>query len=644
MSQMIQQPPDPDEGTLSLPNFNDPSLDDKTNALLPRRPWWRQRRVQLVIAVLLLLALVTGVVLPLIRGAQRTISYQMQAVTQADFTLSVSTTGPIQSSVYNLVFSGSGSISEIDVKVGQTVKKNQVLAKLDPTSLQDAVNQAQAAVLTAQTSMGNAQATLGTTQAQSQASLGTAQTTLSNDQAGLTNTQKQSQASINAAQTTLSNDQTSLTNTQNQAQASINAAQTTLSNDQASLASTQTTAQAQIALALTQENQAIAACTSAPTPTSTPTPTPTPTANCVKLAQEQYNQTVAQANASIAAAQARVTSDQSQLALTQMQTSANVAAAQAKVTSDQSQLAVTQAQVNTNNAAAQAKVTSDQKQLTAAMAQANSNNTSGQGQVNSAQSQLQAALVQLQTAQHNLGNATLRAPHAGVVTVLNGTVGGTPGAPANSTGTTSSGGNTFIQISDLSTLQVQANVNEADTAHLNTGEPAEFTVSAYGNRIFTGTVSAVSAQGQTVSNVVTYPVVVDVNMNSLREANLLPGMTANLTIVVVLRPNALLIPVNAVNFARTATSKVNGIAPLITSGQASSATAQALQMLRSLENANPAILQDSPTAAYLLERPNGQTAFIPVPVVLGLTDDIQYEVLSGVSAGDIIVTGSTSQG
>jgi HlyD family secretion protein len=594
MSQMIQQPPDPNEGTLSLPNFNDPSLDDKTNALLPRRPWWRQRRVQIVIAVLLLLALVTGVVLPLIRGAKRTISYQMQAVTQADFTLSVSTTGPIQSSVYNLVFSGSGSISEIDVKVGQTVKKNQVLAKLDPTSLQDAVNQAQAAVLTAQTSAGNAQATLGTTQAQSQASIGIAQTTLSNDQAGLTNAQNQ--------------------------------------------------AQAQIALALTQEQQAIAACNSTSTPTSTPTPTPTPTANCVKLAQEQYNQTVAQANASVAAAQARFTSDQSQLALTQMQASASVAAAQAKVTSDQSQIAVTQAQANTNNAAAQAKVTSDQKQLTAAMAQANSNNTSGQGQVNSAQSQLQAALVQLQTAQHNLGNATLRAPHAGVVTVLNGTVGGTPGAPANSTGTTSSGGNTFIQISDLATLQVQANVNEADTAHLNTGEPAEFTVSAYGNRIFTGTVSAVSAQGQTVSNVVTYPVVVDVNMNSLREANLLPGMTANLTIVVVLRPNALLIPVNAVNFARTATSKVNGIAPLITSGQASSATAQALQMLRSLENANPAILQDSPTAAYLLERPNGQTAFIPVPVVLGLTDDIRYEVLSGVSSGDIIVVGATSQG
>ena len=283
-------------------------------------------------------------------------------------------------------------------------------------------------------------------------------------------------------------------------------------------------------------------------------------------------------------------------------------------------------------------------QLATTLTTTSSSNTSGQGQVSTAQSQLQAALVQLQTAQHNLDNATLRAPHAGVITILNGTVGGTPGVPANSTGSTSSGGNTFIQISDLSALQVLANVNEADTAHLNTGEPVEFTVSAYGNRIFTGTVSAISAQGQTVSNVVTYPVVIDVNTNSLREANLLPGMTANLTIVVVQRPNALLIPVNAVNFARTAISKVNGISPLITSGQASSATAQAFQMLRSLENENPSVLQDSPTAAYLLERPNGQTSFIPVPVVLGLTDDIQYEVLSGVSAGDIIVVGATSQG
>ena len=102
----------------------------------------------------------------------------------------------------------------------------------------------------------------------------------------------------------------------------------------------------------------------------------------------------------------------------------------------------------------------------------------------------------------------------------------------------------------------------------------------------------------------------------------------------------MLIPVNAVNFARTATGTVNGIPPLITNEQASSALAQARQMLTQLQNENPSISQDNPIPAYVLERPLGQTAFITVPIVLGLTDDTYYEVLKGLSPGEIIVVGA----
>ena len=256
-----------------------------------------------------------------------------------------------------------------------------------------------------------------------------------------------------------------------------------------------------------------------------------------------------------------------------------------------------------------------------------------------AQSQMQTALVTLQTAQHNLDNATLLAPHGGIVTTINGTVGGTPGIPPTSTAITATA-STFIQIADISSLQVVANVNETDTANLKVGEPAQFTDSAYGNRIFTGTVSAISPFGVTVSNVVTFPVTINVNTSSLRGATLLPGMTASVTLVVVQRPNVLLIPVTAVNFARTATGTVNGIPPLITSEQASSALAQARQMLKELLIENPSVVQDNPVPAYVLERPDGQTSFIPVPVVLGLTDDTFYVVLKGLSAGEIIVVGA----
>src|SRR2546428_10748460 len=108
---------------------------------------------------------------------------------------------------------------------------------------------------------------------------------------------------------------------------------------------------------------------------------------------------------------------------------------------------------------------------------------------------------------------------------------------------------TSIQTVEPSVLQVVAYVNESDIAKVKLGDPAQFTVSAYGNRIFTGVVSAISPNGVTVSNVVTFPVYVNVDTNDLHGATLLPGMIANVTIEVARRANVLLISVNAVNFA-----------------------------------------------------------------------------------------------
>jgi HlyD family secretion protein len=621
----------PDEQVLSLPDFSAIPSEEQGSTLPPKPSWWRRRGGIIIIILVLLLILASILSFLLIRGRTRNITYHFQKVTQGDFSLSVSATGPLQSSVYNLVFTGTGKIAEIDVSVGQTVVENQVLAKLDKTSLQDAVNQAQAGVLSAQTGVNTAQANLNKTQTQSNANVQSAQVTLNNAQASLSTTQTQSQASISLAQTTLSNDQTNLTNTQTQSAASISAARTTLSNAQTSLSHTQATASAQIAAAQLAMEQS---CTA--------TPPATPVASSCATATAAYNQAVATANANVAAAQANVASTQKQLTLTEAQANANNATAQARVNSDQQQLASAEAQSSSSNTTAQNQVNAATSSLATAQANAATNVTSQQGLVNTAQSQLRTALVQLQTAKHNLDNAILRAPHDGIVTTINGTVGGTPGVPANATTTTAANASTFIQIADISSLQVQANVNESDTANLTIGEPAQFTVSAYGNRIFSGTVGAISPFGQTVSNVVTYPVTIDVDMNSLNGANLLPNMTASVTIIVVQRHNMLLIPVNAVNFARTATRTINNIPALITDDQAKSALAQARQMLVVLQNENPSISQDNPIPAYVLERPDGQTAFIPVPIVLGLTDDTFYEVLKGLSPGEIIVVGAQS--
>src|SRR6266487_2123032 len=510
----------------------------------PNLPWWRRGRGIIVITAglsaiaTLLLVIIIGSIILAMQTRRPVTMYQYLKVTQGNVALTVNMVGPLQGGTYNVVFSGMGKIAEIDVKVGQAVNKGQVLAKLDKTSLEDAVRQAQTGVRIAETTLNNNQAGSNATQGLSGSNIAAAQTTLNNAQTNLNKVNAQSGASVAAAQTTLNNAKANLSKTQSLSAASIAAAQTSLSNDQTSLSNAQATLlAAQVAMAQ--------ACG--------PSPPPPPAPDCATA--------------------------------------------------------------------------------TAAVATANGSVAAAQSQVNSAQSLLVAALAQLETAEHNLANATLTAPHDGVITVINGTVGGTPGLPVNgSTSSVAPPGSTFIQIVNASVLQVQANVGESDAASVKIGEPAQFTVSAYGQRKFGGTVSAISPNGVTVSNVVTFPVTVDVDMTSLQGATLLPGMVANVTIYVVQRSNVLLIPVNAVNFARTAPT-----IGLISSQQAASALGKASLMLRQLQIENPAISVDNPVPAFVLEPSNGR--FVAKPVVLGLTDGTNYEVLEGLSLGETIVVG-----
>jgi multidrug efflux pump subunit AcrA (membrane-fusion protein) len=198
---------------------------------------------------------------------------------------------------------------------------------------------------------------------------------------------------------------------------------------------------------------------------------------------------------------------------------------------------------------------------------------------------------------------------------------------------------TLIQIIYPSVLQVVAYVNESDMANVKVGDAAQFTVSAYGNRVFTGVVSAISPNGVVVSNVVTFPVYITLNTNDLQGVTLLPGMTVNLTIDVVRRSNVLLIPVNAVNFARTSTvaNTTTGTPALISQEQVTTVLGQARQMLQQLQHQHPAFATGNPMPTFVLELSNGQ--IVAKPVVLGLTDGTNYEVLAGLSAGESVIVG-----
>jgi multidrug efflux pump subunit AcrA (membrane-fusion protein) len=238
----------------------------------------------------------------------------------------------------------------------------------------------------------------------------------------------------------------------------------------------------------------------------------------------------------------------------------------------------------------------------------------------------------------NQSDAVLTAPHGGTVTVINGAVGASSSVGNNSTH--------FIEIVDSSSLSILANVNEVDIAKAAVGNAVTFTVGGYSTQQFQGTVHAIAPQGQTASNVVTYPVTINVDMNSLQGANLLPGMTANVTITTQSRTNVLLIPVSAVNFAQSAQAQ-----GLISQNQVATALTQAHQQLSTLQstgvtsgttsNPNP-VTNDNPNPAFVLTSSNGQ--LVAVPVVLGLSNGSVYEVLSGLSEGQSIATSSSNGG
>jgi HlyD family secretion protein len=592
-TQISTQPPA--RSLLNLPTFNE---NDDANDDLGGTPasWWQRHRALSTIAVILLVILLGALILRLTRH-QAPVTYQSQQATRGNLAITISATGPIQSATYNLIFSGQGGkIDEIDVKVGQKVTKGQVLAKLDKTALQDAVNQAQIAVNNAQASLNAAIASANSSSGNSNASVSAAQTAVADAQANLTKVKAQNQANIDAAKQALANAQSNLTSVTNIANSQL----------QVAIDNYNTTA---------SQNS----CTKLPDG-SFPNPPTLDRSTLPAVCQGAYDTYINTVNVQ----------------------QANIAQAKAQVNTDQANLNQAKATASTNLTAAQNQVNSAQSQLNTAEAGMGVSGSSGQSQVVAAQNQLNTALAQLAQAQHNLANATLTAPHDGTVTLINGTVGGSPGVSGTGSATGTTGQGAFIQIVDLSALQVQANVNEADTANLQEGDSATFTVDAYGSQQFPGTVSAIPPIGQTISNVVTYPVTIDIDQNNLKGARLLPGMTANVTINTVQHNNVLLIPVNAINFARLASSgnSASNVPQIISPQDANTALNQARQMLSNLETTNPDLVSEGPTPAFVVEQ-SGQK-FVVKPVVLGLTDGTSYEVLQGLAPGETFVVGTNS--
>jgi len=174
-------------------------------------------------------------------------------------------------------------------------------------------------------------------------------------------------------------------------------------------------------------------------------------------------------------------------------------------------------------------------------AETNFKSAEAQQKVNQAQvGQAQAAL---KIAEANLEYTRIVSPVDGIVISRSVDIGQTVAASFQTP-------TLFSIAQDLTKMQIDTSVDEADIGKVKTGQDVSFTVDAYPDTIFTGKVSVVRNAPTTVSNVVTYDVVINVNNAQLK---LKPGMTANVSITIETKKDVLRIPNAALRFKPTET-------------------------------------------------------------------------------------------
>jgi HlyD family secretion protein len=167
---------------------------------------------------------------------------------------------------------------------------------------------------------------------------------------------------------------------------------------------------------------------------------------------------------------------------------------------------------------------------------------------NAAQADAKSAQIALDKARKNLAYTSIYAPIDGVIIERNVDVGQTVASSLQAP-------QLFLIANDLSRMQILAAVDESDIGQIHVGQHARFTVQAYPDVKFTGTVRQVRLQSQTIENVVNYTVVVDVQNP---DGKLLPGMTATVAFITGSATDVFTVPNAALRFrpARNAGSVV----------------------------------------------------------------------------------------
>lgn len=176
----------------------------------------------------------------------------------------------------------------------------------------------------------------------------------------------------------------------------------------------------------------------------------------------------------------------------------------------------------------------------------------------------------------------------------------------------------FTLANDLTKMQVEADVDEADIGQVKMGQRVTFTVDAYMDEIFNGTVNQIRMKPTTTSNVVTYTVIIEAPNP---EQKLFPGMTASVTIVTE-EQTGLAVPAEAFNYTPDE------------------------QVLKSIRKADkpegqhprlPMMQEGEPQTNHAVVWLKKGDDMMPCPVKVGMSDGAYKIIEEGVQAGDSVV-------
>lgn len=178
----------------------------------------------------------------------------------------------------------------------------------------------------------------------------------------------------------------------------------------------------------------------------------------------------------------------------------------------------------------------------------------------------------------------------------------------------------FTLANDLTKMQVEADVDEADIGQVKVGQKVTFTVDAYMDDVFNGTVNQIRMKPTTTSNVVTYTVIIDAPNPDLK---LFPGMTASVTIVTE-EQTGLAVPAEAFNFTPDEQVLKSMRKPEKPEGQ----------MPEPPQGKRPEMKEGERPAMVWIKKGD---EMMPRPVKAGMSDGAYKIIEQGVQAGDSVV-------